>query len=52
MPLSWLVMQAGEERYYKTTLNAWSKIYHEEGPAAFFKVIPKAPFPCSALRTH
>ena len=39
MPLSWLVMQAGEERYYKTTLDAWSKIYHKEGPAAFFKVV-------------
>ena len=46
------MMQAGEERYYKTTLNAWSKIYHEEGPAAFFKVILKALSPCSALCTH
>ncbi|CAL5218399.1 g74 [Coccomyxa viridis] len=32
-----LMMQAGEERYYKSTLDAWSKIYHQEGPAAFFK---------------
>ena len=40
--MSWLVMQAGEERHYKTTLDAWSKIYYEEGPAAFFKVVLKA----------
>ena len=31
-------LQAGEERYYKSTMDAWAKIYHEEGPAAFFKV--------------
>ncbi|CAK0737301.1 hypothetical protein CVIRNUC_000889 [Coccomyxa viridis] len=32
-----LMMQAGEEVHYKGTLDAWSKIYHEEGLRAFFK---------------
>ena len=33
-------MQAGEERHYKNTLDAWSKIHHEEGLRAYFKVKP------------
>ena len=39
-PWQYLELQAGEERYYKSTTDAWSKIYHDEGPAAFFKVKP------------
>lgn len=33
-----LSLQAGEERHYKNTADAWVMIYHEEGLAAFFKV--------------
>jgi len=33
-------VQAGEERHYKNTLDAWSKIHHEEGLRAYFKVKP------------
>ena len=31
-------LQAGEELYYRGTMDAWRKIYHDEGPAALYKV--------------
>ena len=43
--------QAGEEVHYKGTLDAWSKIYHEEGPKAFFKV-PSCPPPPHTRDEH
>ena len=30
-------MQSGGERYYKGTIDAWSKIARDEGSRAFFK---------------
>ena len=38
-------MQSGGQKHYTGTIDAWGKIYREEGGKAFFKVCTQIPKP-------
>ena len=42
-------MQSGGQKHYTGTIDAWGKIYREEGGKAFFKVCTQVPKPGKEL---